>query len=101
MFTTRLIMTSKILILILINIDELIHRSSLLTSSYLQEYFIVWNEWGPQDFGKPHLEKVHNISDSVCLLPFLLFSSLGLWSVPGSLEPFGQRKVKADGARDL
>ena len=32
---------------------------------YLQEYFIVWNEWGPQDFGKPHLEEVHNLSASV------------------------------------
>lgn len=36
-----------------------------ITSRYLKEYFIVWNEWGPQDFGKPHLEEVHNLSASV------------------------------------
>ena len=32
---------------------------------FLKEYFIVWNEWGPQDFGKPNLEKVHHLSTSV------------------------------------
>lgn len=36
-----------------------------MRSRYLQEYFIVWNEWGPQDFGKPHLEEVHNLSATV------------------------------------
>ena len=34
---------------------------------FLKEYFIVWNEWGPQDFGKPNLEKVHHVSTSVGL----------------------------------
>lgn len=51
-----------------------------LTSSYLHEYFIVWNEWGPQDFGKPHLEEVHSVSDSVCLLPFFLLTHRSLVS---------------------
>ena len=32
---------------------------------YFHEYFIVWNEWGPQDFGKPNLEKVHHVRASV------------------------------------
>lgn len=27
----------------------------------------MWNEWGPQDFGKPHLETAHNLSASVGL----------------------------------
>ena len=29
------------------------------------EYFIVWDEWGPQDFGKPNLDKVHHERVSV------------------------------------
>ena len=37
----------------------------MLRGSFLKEYFIVWNEWGPQDFGKPHLEAAHNLSSSV------------------------------------
>ena len=32
---------------------------------FFQEYFIVWNEWGPQDFGKPNLEKAHHVRASV------------------------------------
>lgn len=36
-----------------------------VTRSFMKEYFIDWNEWGPQDFGKPNLEKVHSLSTSV------------------------------------
>ncbi|KAK8811442.1 hypothetical protein WA158_003176 [Blastocystis sp. Blastoise] len=25
--------------------------------AFLKEYFIVWNQWGPQDFGKPNIEQ--------------------------------------------
>ena len=32
---------------------------------FFHEYFIVWNEWGPQDFGKPNLDKVHHERVSV------------------------------------
>ena len=38
-----------------------------MRNSYLKEYFIAWNEWGPQDFGKPNLEKVHTLSTSVAM----------------------------------
>lgn len=48
-------------------------RSSEVTRSFMKEYFIDWNEWGPQDFGKPNLEKVHSLSTSVPIF-FLVYS---------------------------